>query len=61
LLKMDNVIITAHTAYYSQQAFAQALRQTEEEVFRILRGEWPLNLVNPEVRERFNARWQRLT
>jgi D-3-phosphoglycerate dehydrogenase len=61
LLKMDNIVITAHTAYYSQQAFAQALRQTEEEVFRILRGEWPLNLVNPEVRERFNVRWQSLT
>jgi D-3-phosphoglycerate dehydrogenase len=59
LLKMDNVIITAHIAYYSQQAFAQALRQTEDEVLRVLRGEWPHNLVNPEVKERFKARWQR--
>lgn len=58
LLKMDNVIITAHTAYYSQQAIAQALRQTEEEIFRVLQGEWPLNLVNPEVKEKFKTKWQ---
>lgn len=61
LLKMDNVIITPHTAYYSQQALAQALRQTEEEVFRILRREWPHNLVNPEVKDKFNRKWRKAT
>jgi D-3-phosphoglycerate dehydrogenase len=61
LFKMDNVIITPHTAFYSQQAVAQALRQPEEEVFRVLQGEWPHNLVNPEVKEKFSARWQKLS
>ena len=59
LLKLDNVIITAHTAYYSEQALYQSYRQPEEEVFRVLHGEWPHNLVNPEVKERFGTRWHK--
>jgi len=39
----------------------KAMSREKEEVFRILRGEWPQNLVNPEVKERFEAKWGRMT
>jgi D-3-phosphoglycerate dehydrogenase len=49
LLKMDNVIATPHAAYFSTAAVAQVPRRCGEEVARILTGQRPLNVVNPEV------------
>jgi D-3-phosphoglycerate dehydrogenase len=49
LLKMDNVIATPHAAYYSSAAVAQIPGRCGEEVARVLTGERPLNVVNPEV------------
>ena len=49
LLKMDNVIATPHAAYFSSPAVAQVPRRCGEEVARVLAGERPLNVVNPEV------------
>ena len=49
LLKMDNVIATPHAAYFSTAAVAQVPRRCGEEVARVLTGERPINVVNPEV------------
>jgi D-3-phosphoglycerate dehydrogenase len=49
LLKLDNVIATPHAAYFSSAAVAQVPKRCGEEVARVLRGERPLNVVNPEV------------
>jgi D-3-phosphoglycerate dehydrogenase len=49
LLTMDNVIATPHAAYYSTAAVAQVPRRCGEEVARVLTGQRPLNVVNPEV------------
>jgi D-3-phosphoglycerate dehydrogenase len=49
LLKMDNVIATPHAAYFSSAAVAQIPRRCGEEVARVLTGQRPLNVVNPEV------------
>jgi D-3-phosphoglycerate dehydrogenase len=49
LLKMDNVIATPHAAYFSSPAVAQVPRRCGEEVARVLTGQRPLNVVNPEV------------
>ena len=49
LRKMDNVILTPHAAYFSSPAVAQVPRRCGEEVARVLTGERPLNVVNPEV------------
>jgi D-3-phosphoglycerate dehydrogenase len=49
LLKMDSVIATPHAAYFSTAAVAQVPRRCGEEIARVLRGERPLNVVNPEV------------
>ncbi len=49
LLKMDNVIATPHAAYFSTPAVAQVPRRCGEEIARVLTGQRPLNVVNPEV------------
>jgi D-3-phosphoglycerate dehydrogenase len=46
---MDNVIATPHAAYYSSAAVAQIPGRCGEEVARVLTGQRPLNVVNPEV------------
>lgn len=42
LLKMDNVLITPHSAWYSEEAFIELHRKAAEEAARVLRGEPPL-------------------
>ena len=49
LLAMDNVIATPHAAYFSTAAVAQVPRRCGEEAARVLGGQRPLNVVNPEV------------
>ena len=59
LLKLDNIIVTAHTAQFSDSAFIALRRRPIEEVARVLRGEWPYGWVNPQVKEKFLARWKK--
>src|SRR5512132_2801599 len=49
LLGMDNVIATPHAAYFSSPAVAAVPRRCGEEIARVLTGQRPLNVVNPEV------------
>jgi D-3-phosphoglycerate dehydrogenase len=50
LLRLDNVIVTPHAAWYSEEGRADLKRRVAEEAVRVLvRGEPPLNCVNPEV------------
>lgn len=58
LLGMPNVLITAHSAYSSQECFVESWERPVEEVARALKGEWPLGLVNPDVKEAFLSKWQ---
>ena len=60
LLELDNVILTGHSAHYSDQVWAEQARRPAEEVARIMRGEWPRGWVNPQVEARFLARWPRV-
>jgi D-3-phosphoglycerate dehydrogenase len=57
LLKLNNVFITGHFAYYSEESREELFRWPWEEVARVLQGEWPQGLVNPQVKERFSAKW----
>lgn len=59
LLGLDNVVITAHSAFYSEQATLELGRRPYEEISRIVRGEWPVWFLNPQVREVFNSRWRK--
>jgi D-3-phosphoglycerate dehydrogenase len=43
---LDNVVLTDHAAWYSEEAIADLQRKAAEEVARVLRGEAPLHRVN---------------
>jgi D-3-phosphoglycerate dehydrogenase / 2-oxoglutarate reductase len=49
LFALDNVILTPHLAAVTQESRARASVAAADEMLRILRGERPRNLVNPEV------------
>ncbi|MGB9867964.1 MAG: C-terminal binding protein [Bacillota bacterium] len=49
LLGLPQVILTPHVAWYSEQAISELQRKAAEEVARVLKGELPKHLVNPEV------------
>lgn len=49
LLRLDNVIVTPHAAYFSTAAVAQVPRRCGEEIARVLSGQRPLNVVNTEI------------
>jgi len=51
----DNVIVTPHVAWYSEQALVGLQAGAPGEVRRVLTGEWPLNVVNREVKGRNRA------
>ena len=46
LFGLDNVLVTPHTAYYSEQSIALARETACSEVRRVLSGERPRNPVN---------------
>jgi D-3-phosphoglycerate dehydrogenase len=52
LLKMDNVIVTPHSAFYSDAAVRQVPARCGEEIARVLTGRMPMNLYNPAVLEK---------
>jgi D-3-phosphoglycerate dehydrogenase / 2-oxoglutarate reductase len=51
----DNVIITPHVAWYSEQALVGLQAGAPSEVRRVLTGEWPVNVVNRDVRGKNRA------
>jgi len=52
LRTMENVILTPHTAYYSDEAYVESRRRVGQEIAAIFSGRRPRNCVNPSVLER---------
>ena len=57
LFGLDNVVITPHAAYYSEEALSTVRHFAAEEVVRVLTGQAPLSPVN--AGELGEARWSR--
>lgn len=57
IYKLPNVIVTGHSAFFSPEAMASMPVIATEETLRVLQGKWPKNLINKEVKERFEARF----
>ena len=53
LLEMDNVILTPHVGWYSEESREHVTVEAAREVVRILRSERPKSPVNPGVVPRF--------
>ena len=51
----ENVIITPHAAWYSEQGMIGLQSGAPNEVRRVLSGEWPVNVVNPAVKGQSRA------
>jgi len=51
----DNVIVTPHAAWYSEQAMVGLQAGAPSEVRRVLTGEWPVNVVTREVKGKNRA------
>lgn len=49
LLQLRNVIVTPHTAFFSQEALLELEERAAGEVARVLQGQMPDNVVNPAV------------
>ncbi len=54
LLKMDNTVVTPHSAYYSDTAFGRLRRSVGQEAATVLSGRWPKNVVNKTVKPKIN-------
>jgi phosphoglycerate dehydrogenase-like enzyme len=58
LLKLENIIITAHSAHFSPRAWNDGLRRPGEEIVSLFKdGELPKGLLNPEIKERYIEKW----
>jgi len=57
LVTLDNCVITPHSGAHSRMAFDHLASLIPEQVYRVMRGEWPENLVNPEVKDAYKKRW----
>ncbi len=51
LAEFDNVVFTCHYASLSESSYASMRRQVSDQVVQILRGEFPKNFVNPQVKD----------
>ena len=59
LLRMDNVILTAHVASASSRFDPARRRRVGQELSLVLSGKWPMSCVNPSVLAKADLRrWQ---
>jgi len=49
LLESDNLIVTPHISYYSEQSYTEQKTKAAQAVRDVLKGELPKAIVNPEV------------
>ena len=59
ILKFPNVILTGHSAWYSEAADSNAeyWHKAMTQVVSALKGEWPIYAVNPEIKSKWVERW----
>ena len=56
LFKLNNVILTPHSAGHSTLSSSASLTRVGQEAARILQDSWPMSLVNHEVRNQIETR-----
>jgi D-3-phosphoglycerate dehydrogenase len=57
LITMPNVILTGHSAWYSNRADFEIFYKPMTQVVAALKGEWPVYAVNTEVKEKWLEKW----
>ena len=56
LLSLDNIIVTPHVAFFSQESTLELEQRAAAEVVSVMQGRMPDNLVNPAVLDHPNPR-----
>jgi D-3-phosphoglycerate dehydrogenase len=46
---MENVILSPHVSFYSEESIKELKRRTAENVVEVLMGKWPKSVVNRNV------------
>lgn len=54
ILSCENVLLTPHSAWYSEHSEELMITTPAEEIARVLTGQKPMNLVNKELEKLFN-------
>lgn len=59
ILKIPNVILTGHSAWYSSASDSDSeyWHKAAIQIVSALRGEWPIYAVNPDARQKWLQRW----
>ncbi|MBW2610154.1 MAG: C-terminal binding protein [Deltaproteobacteria bacterium] len=57
LLKMDQVILTGHSAWYSISANKEVFIKPMTQVVAALEGKWPIYALNPELKNEWLKKW----
>lgn len=60
IFKLNNLVVSPHSAYYSEESLIEARRTAASEVARALTGTLPQNIVNKEVLNSPNLRFKRI-
>jgi D-3-phosphoglycerate dehydrogenase len=55
LLKMENVVLSPHVSFYSEESISELKRRTAKNVADVLMGKWPGSVVNRDVRGKTRA------
>jgi D-3-phosphoglycerate dehydrogenase len=55
LLNLQNIIITPHIAWYSEESFARSMAHAMDEVVSVLKGNRPRYIVNPAILSKKNT------
>ncbi len=57
LFELENVVISDHAGWYSEESIMDLQRGAAEAVLAVLKGGWPKFLVNPDVKETAKKKW----
>lgn len=57
LIKMPNVMLTGHSAYYSITSDLELFHKPMAQVVMALKGEWPIYALNPEAKVKWLEKW----
>jgi len=59
LIRIPNVILTGHSAFYSMSSDRELFLKPVTQAVMALKGEWPTYGLNPEIREVWLQKWGR--
>ncbi len=55
LLRLDNVVVTPHIAWNTKEAERRLIKQLSQIITSVLHREFPINVVNPEVKDHWRG------